>query len=59
MEFEGAFPPRHPTDDPDLAAVIAAWDRLPAAIKAALVARIQAAIRPTPKLDVAHIATPL
>jgi hypothetical protein len=38
-----------PTDtcqtEPDLAAVIAAWDRLPAAVKAGIVAMVQAAAK--------------
>jgi hypothetical protein len=29
-------------DDPDLAAVIAAWDRLPEAVRAGIVAMVQA-----------------
>jgi hypothetical protein len=31
--------------DPDLAAVVAAWDRLPAAVKAGIVAMVQAAAK--------------
>jgi hypothetical protein len=32
-------------DDPDLAAVVAAWERLPAAVKAGIVAMVQAAAK--------------
>jgi hypothetical protein len=31
--------------DPELAAVVAAWDRLPAAVKAGIVAMVQAAAK--------------
>jgi hypothetical protein len=39
----------HPTDtcqtNPDLAVVIAAWDRLPEAVRAGIVAMVKAAVR--------------
>jgi hypothetical protein len=35
-----------PSDDPELAAVIAAWSSLPAAVRAGIVAMVRAARRP-------------
>jgi hypothetical protein len=32
-------------DDPDLAAVVAAWDRLPDAVRAGIVAMVKAAVK--------------
>jgi hypothetical protein len=36
-------------NDPDLAAVVQAWDRLPEAVRAGIVAMVRASARPTPK----------
>jgi len=39
---------RHLPDDPGLTVVIDAWDRLPEAVRAGIVAMVRASARPTP-----------